>query len=74
MTLVGLFGAIFGVGCGLVKDITTCGAATWLSTIPEIDRAKVYYYTTTFKTGRGCRLFNCLFDYCLLTSALFLSR
>lgn len=40
----------FGVGCGKNTDLSYSGAAAWLRGIPNSSRAKVNYYTTSFKT------------------------
>lgn len=40
----------FGVGCGKNTDLSYSGAAAWLRGIPNSNRAKVNYYTTSFKT------------------------
>jgi len=57
---------IFGYGCGANQDLTTDGAALWLSGIDNINRKEVYYYTTTYKQGS---LFG---DYCNLAVNLVL--
>ena len=41
-------GDVFGAGCGVQNDLTTSGAATWLSPIPSWARSQVNYYTTSF--------------------------
>ncbi len=43
-----LIGDIFGIGCGYNGNLTTSGAASWLSGIPTWARSKVNYYTTSF--------------------------
>lgn len=50
--LAGILAAVgnpFGVGCGKNTDLTYSGAAAWLKGIPTSNRAKVNYYTTSFK-------------------------
>ncbi|MBL8515643.1 MAG: conditioned medium factor [Betaproteobacteria bacterium] len=42
-------GGIFGVGCGSNDNLTYSGAAAWLAGIPASARAKVNYYTTSFR-------------------------
>jgi hypothetical protein len=39
----------FGVACGSNSNLTYSGATSWLSGIPNSARAKVNYYTTSFK-------------------------
>lgn len=39
----------FGVGCGKNTDLSYSGASAWLAGIPNSARAKVNYYTTSFK-------------------------
>jgi len=51
-------GELFGVGCGANTDLTTDGAALWLNTISMEHRARIYYYTATYKLG------NFFGDYC----------
>lgn len=59
-------GSIFGVGCGRNTNLTTSGAASWLSGIPTSSRNKVNYYTTSF-TDKWWRP-----DWCSLATDLFL--
>lgn len=42
-------GSWFGVGCGKNTDLSYSGASAWLAGIPNSARAKVNYYTTSFK-------------------------
>jgi hypothetical protein len=42
---------LFGAGCGDNYDLTTDGAEKWLAGISSDARAKVNYYTTTYKLG-----------------------
>jgi len=53
-------GKLFGVTCGANQDLTTDGAKLWLAGVSNQNRAKVYYYTTTYVQGK---LFG---DYCNL--------
>lgn len=59
-------GDVFGAGCGVQNDLTTSGAAYWLSYIPSWARGRVNYYTTTF-TDVWWR-----YDYCNLATDAFL--
>ncbi|MEC9373797.1 MAG: choice-of-anchor X domain-containing protein [Planctomycetota bacterium] len=61
-----VLGEIFGSGCGVNTDLSTDGAAVWLSTIPTASRSAVHYYTTSFLDDGG-------FDYCNLLTDFFLS-
>lgn len=60
-------GNIFGAGCGSQNDLTTSGAAAWLSNIPSWARSQVHYYTTSFKDRWWA------YDYCHLATDLLLS-
>jgi hypothetical protein len=60
-------GDIFGAGCGYNANLTTSGAASWLSGIPTWARNQVSYYTTSFAT-KWWR-----YDYCSIATDLFLS-
>jgi hypothetical protein len=62
-----VLGGIFGVGCGSVNDMTPDGATAWLATIPSWARAKVWYWTTSYKD------YPFSYDYCDFVSDLFLS-
>lgn len=46
-----------GFTCGVNNDMTPDGAATWLSTIPNANRAAVYYWTTS-ASGSACDFFS----------------
>ncbi|GIX34275.1 MAG: conditioned medium factor [Lysobacteraceae bacterium] len=61
-------GGIFGVGCGSNDNLTYSGAAAWLAGIPSWARAKVNYYTTSFRSTYWWRN-----DYCNFASDLVLS-
>jgi len=63
-----ILGAIFGVGCGELFDLSVDGAALWLSTIPTWARQDVWYWTTQYFDGPGS------FDWCDFVSDLFLSN
>jgi hypothetical protein len=47
--ILATLGSWFGVACGSNSDMTYSGASAWLSGIPSWARAKVNYYTTSFK-------------------------
>jgi len=53
-------GSLFGISCGKNIDLTTDGAIKWLSTIAPANKARVYYYTTTYEQGKAFG------DYCNL--------
>ncbi len=61
-------GSWFGIACGANSDMTYDGAANWLAGIPDWARAKVNYYTTSFKTTHWW-----VNDYCNIASDLVLS-
>ena len=61
-------GGIFGAGCGTNDNLTYSGAASWLAGIPTSSRAKVNYYTTSFKSTNWWTN-----DYCNFASDLVLS-
>ena len=46
-----------GFTCGVNNDMTPDGAAAWLSTIPNANRAAVYYWTT-YSSGSACDFFS----------------
>ncbi len=58
-SLAGL-GGIFGVGCGSNFDLSSDGAALWLSGIPSAERAEVSFWTTQ-NSGSACNFFSNLF-------------
>ncbi len=60
-------GGIFGVGCGTNNDLTYSGASSWLAGIPNASRAKVNYYTTSFRSTNWWTN-----DYCNFASDLVL--
>jgi hypothetical protein len=47
--ILATIGSWFGVACGSNSDLTYSGTSAWLSGIPSWARAKVNYYTTSFK-------------------------
>ncbi len=47
--ILATLGSWFGVGCGNNSDLSYSGSAAWLAGIPTSARAKVNYYTTSFK-------------------------
>jgi hypothetical protein len=61
-------GSIFGAGCGTNDNLTYSGAASWLAGIPTSSRAKVNYYTTSFRSTNWWTN-----DYCNFASDLVLS-
>jgi hypothetical protein len=61
-------GGIFGVGCGTNNDLTYFGASAWLAGIPTSARAKVNYYTTSFRSTNWWTN-----DFCNFASDLVLS-
>ena len=58
----------FGVACGSNSNMTYSGASSWLAGIPNSSRAKVNYYTTSFKTTNWYTN-----DYCQFATDLVLS-
>jgi len=42
-------GWLIGFGCGSNNDLSTTGAANWMSKIPMEPRNNVYYYTTQYE-------------------------
>jgi len=48
--ILATLGSWFGVGCGTNDNLTYSGASSWLAGIPTWARAKVNYYTTSFRT------------------------
>ena len=54
-----ILGDIFGTGCGSNSDLSTDGAPLWLANIPNEQRAKVHYWTTSFPSGSSaCNFFS----------------
>lgn len=47
--ILATLGNWFGVACGSNSNMTYSGATSWLAGIPTSKRAKVNYYTTSFK-------------------------
>lgn len=66
--ILATLGSWFGVGCSTNNDLTYSGAAAWLAGIPTWARAKVNYYTTSFKTTNWYTN-----DYCQFATDLVLS-
>jgi hypothetical protein len=66
--ILAALGSWFGVGCGTNNDLTYSGASAWLSRIPTWARAKVNYYTTSFRTTNWWTN-----DYCQIATDLVLS-
>ena len=58
----------FGVACGSNSSLTYSGASSWLAGIPTASRAKVNYYTTSFKYTNWYTN-----DYCQFATDLVLS-
>jgi len=48
--ILATLGGWFGVGCSTNNDLSYSGASAWLAGIPTSSRAKVNYYTTSFRT------------------------
>ncbi|HWT17120.1 MAG TPA: choice-of-anchor X domain-containing protein [Patescibacteria group bacterium] len=63
-----VLGSVFGVGCGTNANLTYSGASTWLAGIPSSRRAKVNYYTTSFKLTNWYTN-----DYCNMATDLLLN-
>ena len=61
-------GSWFGVGCGTNDNLSYSGASAWLSGIPSWARAKVNFYTTSFKSTYWW-----VNDYCNFATDLVLS-
>jgi len=66
--ILATLGSWFGVGCSTNNDLTYSGASAWLAGIPSSARAKVNYYTTSFKTTNWYTN-----DYCQFATDLVLS-
>ncbi len=60
-------GSVFGAGCGANNNLSESGATSWLAGIPSWARAKVNYYTTSFKDVWY------RYDYCNIATDLFLN-
>lgn len=66
--ILATLGNWFGVGCGFNNDLTYSGASSWLAGIPSWARAKVNYYTTSFRYTNWWSN-----DYCQFATDLVLS-
>lgn len=66
--ILATLGSWFGVGCSTNNNLTYSGASSWLAGIPTSARAKVNYYTTSFKLTNWYTN-----DYCQFATDLVLS-
>ena len=66
--ILATMGNWFGVACGSNSNLTYSGASSWLAGIPTSSRAKVNYYTTSFKLTNWYTN-----DYCQIATDLVLS-
>jgi len=66
--ILATLGSWFGVGCGTNDNLTYSGASAWLAGIPSWARAKVNYYTTSFRLTNWWTN-----DYCNFATDLVLS-
>lgn len=66
--ILATLGSWFGVGCGTNSNLSYSGAQAWLAGIPTASRAKVNYYTTSFRTTNWWTN-----DYCQFATDLVLS-
>lgn len=66
--ILATLGSWFGVGCGTNDNLSYSGASAWLAGIPNASRAKVNYYTTSFRTTNWWTN-----DYCQIATDLVLS-
>jgi len=66
--ILATLGSWFGVGCSTNNDLTYSGASAWGSGISTATRAKVNYYTTSFKLTNWYTN-----DYCQFATDLVLS-
>ena len=66
--ILATLGNWFGVACGSNSNLTYSGASSWLAGIPTSSRAKVNYYTTSFKLTNWYTN-----DYCQFATDLVLS-
>ncbi len=66
--ILATLGNWFGVGCGTNNNLTYSGASSWLAGIPTSSRAKVNYYTTSFRSTNWWTN-----DYCNFATDLVLS-
>ncbi|MBL8300980.1 MAG: conditioned medium factor [Rhodanobacteraceae bacterium] len=66
--ILATLGSWFGAGCGSNDNLTYSGASAWLAGIPTSSRAKVNYYTTSFRSTNWWTN-----DYCQIATDLVLS-
>ncbi len=66
--ILATLGSWFGAGCGTNSNLSYSGAASWMAGIPTSSRAKVNYYTTSFRTTNWWTN-----DYCHAATDLVLS-
>lgn len=66
--ILATMGSWFGVACGSNANMTYNGAASWLAGVPNASRAKVNYYTTSFRSTNWYTN-----DYCQIATDLVLS-
>lgn len=66
--ILATIGNWFGVACGSNSNLTYSGATSWLAGIPTSSRAKVSYYTTSFKLTNWYTN-----DYCQMATDLVLN-
>ncbi len=66
--ILATLGNWFGIACGSNSNLTYSGASSWLAGIPTSARAKVNYYTTSFKLTNWWTN-----DYCQFATDLVLS-
>jgi hypothetical protein len=66
--ILATLGSWFGVGCSSNANLSYSGASSWLAGIPTSARAKVNYYTTSFKLTNWYTN-----DYCQFATDLVLS-
>lgn len=66
--ILATLGSWFGIACGSNSSLTYSGASAWLAGIPTSSRAKVNYYTTSFKYTNWYTN-----DYCQFATDLVLS-
>ncbi|MBX3692840.1 choice-of-anchor X domain-containing protein [Dokdonella sp.] len=66
--ILATLGSWFGIACGSNSNLTYSGASAWLAGVPNSARAKVNYYTTSFKLTNWWTN-----DYCQFATDLVLS-
>ena len=66
--ILATLGSWFGVACGSNSNLTYSGASAWLAGVPTASRAKVNYYTTSFRLTNWYTN-----DYCQFATDLVLS-